>query len=673
MAAERLGDLLVASGLITAEQLDECLEAQKEEHELRRLGALVIEKGYASAGDIARTLAARLALPYVELSLVRIEPDAVAAVTEKLARRHQVFPIRLEGGCLRLAMVDPLDFHALEDVRFHTGFEVLPVVSLPEPIQDAIDEHYNVAEMVNDLLGEMPGATDDLNTHVAIEVVSKGEPSFNEQKLRQLSEALPIVRVVNLVFAEAVRENASDIHIEPGEQHLSVRTRVDGILQNRMSLPKWVQPAVTSRIKIMARLDITEKRLPQDGRLQIKIDSEPIDLRISTLPAKHGEKIVIRVLPRTTAPSFRDLGMDEDTLSTLQELVNQPQGVVLVTGPTGSGKSTTLYAALGGMKVGTLNIITLEDPIELGIDAINQVQINEKTGLTFAVGLRSVLRQDPDVIYVGEMRDEETASVALKASLTGHLVLSTLHTNTSAAAVTRLMDMGIPPYLVGSAVTAVLSQRLLRVICERCKEPITHNEGELAGLQTFLAGRRPAEGDVAVHPNAESGGSEVRSWVDSLLTFERPSSEIQLYKGKGCSECSGTGYAGRSGVFELLRVTPPIRELIYKGASEHKITKTAEQLGMKSILQQACEKLVTGETSLEEVIRVLATDRTGGIPCKGCGMQLESDFVGCPHCGLSSIQSCGSCGGRAEPSWKFCAYCRKPLDAAQANQVAGMK
>ncbi len=666
MVTERLGELLVVTGLITSEQLEECLEAQKVE--AKRLGALLVEKGYVSAGDIARTLATRLALPYVELSLVKIEPDAVAAIDEKLARRHQVFPIRIEGGSIRLAMADPLDFHALEDVRFHTGFEVLPVVSLPEPIQEAIDEHYNVAEMVNDLLGEMPGGQAELNGPVAIEVVSKGEPSFDEHKLRQLSEALPIVRVVNLIFAEAVRENASDIHLEPGEAQLLVRTRVDGILQNRMSLPKWVQAAVTSRIKIMARLDITEKRLPQDGRLQIKIDSQPIDLRISTLPAKHGEKLVIRVLQRATVPSLRELGMDAETLTRFKELVSQPQGVVLVTGPTGSGKSTTLYAALGEMKVGTLNIITLEDPVELGIDAINQVQINEKTGLTFAVGLRSVLRQDPDVIYVGEMRDEETSSVALKASLTGHLVLSTLHTNTSASAVTRLMDMGIASYLVGSAVSAVLSQRLLRMICERCKEPIVHRESELAGLQTFLAGRGTAEAD-----SASKSQKGARNWVDTLLTFERPAQEVQLFTGKGCSECSGTGYSGRVGVFELLTVTPPIRELIYRGASEHKITKTAEQLGMKSILRQACEKLVRGDTSLEEVVRVLATDRNDGIPCQGCGAELESDFVGCPHCGLSSVQSCGSCGGRAEPSWKFCAYCRKPLDLSQSNTIAGVK
>ena len=682
MVKEKLGELLVSCGLITQEQLSEALEAQKQDR--KRLGSILIERGYASEDDIARSLATRLGLPFVDLTNLEIEPESVATVDEKLARRHLVLPIRLEGRSIRLAMTDPLDLHAIEDIRFHTGYEVLPVVSLQGAIKSAINRHYDAANIVSDLIGDVPEQT------VAIEVVSKGEPRLDEQKLRRLSEALPVVRVVNLIFAEAVRESASDIHIEPGEQNVVVRTRVDGILQTRMTLPKWVQPAVTSRIKIMSRLDITEKRLPQDGRVQIRIDSEPIDLRVSTLPAKHGEKLVIRVLPRTSVPPLEDLGMDESTLGAIRELVNQPQGVVLVTGPTGSGKSTTLYAALGEMSLGTLNVITLEDPIEYGLEAINQVQISEKTGLSFAVGLRSVLRQDPDVIYVGEMRDEETASVALKASLTGHLVLSTLHTNTSVAAVTRLMDMGIPSYLVGSAVTGVLSQRLLRVICDQCKQPAEHRDSELAGLETFLS----AGADVTLSSASSSkkgSGSEanqLKAWVDTLLKFERPQAEtprrttngngagigskIQLFKGAGCKACNHTGYSGRTGVFELLRMTPPVRELVYRAASESKITKTAEQLGMKSLLHKACEKLLAGETSLEEVIRVMATEQTRGEPCKGCGVQLESDFVACPHCGLSSLQSCPSCGNRAEPTWRFCAYCRKPLSAA-VKQVARAK
>ena len=688
MVKEKLGELLVSCGLITSEQLMEALEAQKQDR--KRLGAILIERGYAGEDDIARSLATRLGLPFVDLSDMEIEPESIATVDEKLARRHLVLPIRLEGRSIRLAMTDPLDLHAIEDIRFHTGYEVLPVVGLPGAIRSAINRHYDAANIVSDLIGDVPEET------VAIEVVSKGEPRLDEQKLRRLSEALPVVRVVNLIFAEAVRESASDIHIEPGEQNVVVRTRVDGILQTRMTLPKWVQPAVTSRIKIMSRLDITEKRLPQDGRVQIRIDSEPIDLRVSTLPAKHGEKLVIRVLPRTSVPPLEDLGMDESTLTAIRELVNQPQGVMLVTGPTGSGKSTTLYAALGEMSLGTLNVITLEDPIEYGLEAINQVQISEKTGLSFAVGLRSVLRQDPDVIYVGEMRDEETASVALKASLTGHLVLSTLHTNTSVAAVTRLMDMGIPSYLVGSAVTGVLSQRLLRVICDKCKEPANHRDSELAGLETFLSAGADA---VKSARDADESGSEaaseanqLKAWVDTLLKFERPSAEsgkrgngngngngasigsqIQLYKGAGCKACNHTGYSGRTGVFELLRMTPPVRELVYRAASESKITKTAEQLGMKSLLHKACEKLLAGETSLEEVIRVMATEHARGVPCKGCGVQLESDFVACPHCGLSSLQSCPSCGNRAEPTWRFCAYCRKPLSAAVRHAVARAK
>ncbi|HSF14073.1 MAG TPA: ATPase, T2SS/T4P/T4SS family [Vicinamibacteria bacterium] len=618
---------------------------------------MVVEKGYAKEIDIARALAKKLALPFVDLSSTDIEAEAVAAVDEKLARKHQVFPIKLAEKGISLAMSDPLDMYALEDVRFHTGYEVLPVISLSKAINAAINRHYNVAETLNALIGDMPPQS------IAIEVINKGEPRLDEQKLRRLSEALPVVRVVNLILAEAIREKASDIHIEPGEKQLMVRTRVDGILQNRMTLPKWIQPAVTSRIKIISRLDIAEKRLPQDGRLQVRIDGQRVDLRISTLPAKHGEKVVVRVLPRTALPSLEKLGMDEETLSAFRELVNQPQGVVLVTGPTGSGKTTTLYAALGEMKVRTLNIVTLEDPIEFGIDAINQVQINEKAGLSFAVGLRSVLRQDPDVIYVGEMRDEETASVALKASLTGHLVLSTLHTSTASSAVARLVDMGIPPYLVGSAVTAVLSQRLLRVICEHCKVPTSYTDSELAGLKTILTRRNKADWRLALHPSVERIESgHFKAWVDKLMSVNRPARPLQLYEGEGCSECSGTGYSGRTGVFELLRVTSSVRELIYHKASEDKIVKAAENFGMRSLLHKACDLLIAGETSLEEVVRVMATERTNELICKRCGAELESDFVGCPYCGLSSLRSCRSCGHRIEPEWKFCAYCRQPLE-----------
>ncbi len=660
---QKLGEVLVNCDLITPIQLQECLQSQNGSR--KRLGTIVVEKGYAKEIDIARVLASKLSLPFVELDSVEIDADAVTAVHEKLARKHQVFPIRIEGKGLRLAMADPLDIVAAEDIRFHSGYEVHPVVCLPQSIDTAINTHYNVAETLQNLIGDLPKDT------VAVEVLSGVEQTPDENKLRRISEALPVVRIVNLLLAEAVRNKASDVHIEPAETQVLVRTRVDGILRARFALPKWVQAAVTSRIKIMALLDIAEKRLPQDGRVQLRIDGEHVDLRLSTIPTRHGEKLVIRVLQRESVPTLDKIGMCDDSLSQFRDLVNQPQGVILVTGPTGSGKTTTLYAALGQMKLRTLNIITLEDPIEYGIDDINQVQINEKAGLSFPVGLRSVLRQDPDVIYVGEMRDEVTASVALKASLTGHLVLSTLHTSTAASAVTRLVDMGIPPYLVGSALTAVLSQRLLRVVCEHCKAPHTPRKSDLAGLEMAImqaGGSRTRQLKIVTNRERE-GSNPLRAWVESLLTFNRSADGPTFYRGEGCSQCSRTGYSGRTGVFELLRITPHIRELIYAGAPESQITRAAERAGTKSLLQQACAKLVAGETTIEEVIRVVATESGAKMLCRGCGSELETDYVSCPHCGLSSLPSCPSCGRRCETSWKFCAYCCKPLQAQAVNSA----
>jgi type IV pilus assembly protein PilB len=645
--------------LITSEQLETCLKIQKTEH--KRLGSILVEQGYASELDVALSLATKLAIPYVDLTTTEIDPEAVSLVNEKLARRYQVFPFQLVDRTLTLAMSDPLDINAIEDVRFHTDMQVVPAVCLPRSIEKAISEHYHVSDKLQNLLGEIPES-------ISVQVLSRQANRTDEKKLRRLAEALPVVRIVNLIFAEAVRSNASDIHLEPAENVVVVRTRINGLLKRRMTLPKWVQGAVVSRIKIMSQLDIAEKRLPQDGRLQLRIDKKDVDLRVSTLPAKHGEKVVIRVLHRTAVPSLTEIGLHRREIGAFREFANLPQGMVLVTGPTGSGKSTSLYAVLSEMKRGTLNIITLEDPIEYEVDGVSQVQISEKSGLSFAVGLRSVLRQDPDVILVGEMRDEETASVALKASLTGHLVFSTIHSNDSVSAVTRLNNMGIPPYLIGSALTAVVAQRLVRTICPHCMESYVPDAEELAGLDTAIAAalnvQEESAGPAVVPLTEEDRG--LKQWVESLLDFppQGASKQFTLYHGRGCGSCSGTGYAGRTGVFELLRVTPSVRELIFRGASEDKIRKAAEDAGMESLLQGACRKLLSGLTTVEEVIRVMATDSGDRIPCAGCKTPLETDFAACPRCGLASRPSCSSCGRRCEAEWKFCPYCRKPMQSA---------
>ncbi len=615
--SKKLGEILIESGLITEEQLARSIEEQKKRH--KRLGETLIELGFATEEDIARTLSVQLGIPYVDLSTAVVEPEAIEKVPEKIAKKHMAIPVSIDNKVLTVVMADPLNFEAIKDIEFVSGMNVRPAVSTQTQIQNAIQRYYHLSEPLQEVLEKM--------SHGFVELVPETVEMVQDIELEEAirkGKSPPIIRMVNNIIYHAIKNRASDIHIEPREKSVVIRERVDGLLREVLQLPKWVQGAVTSRIKIMARMDIAEKRIPQDGRIKIRVEGREIDLRVSTLPIQYGEDIVIRVLDSARAiMRIEELGLKDADLKRLKSLIEVPQGVVLVTGPTGSGKSSTLYAMINHIKKEAINIITLEDPIEYELKGVNQVAINEKTGLTFAYTLRSVLRQDPDVIMVGEMRDVETARIAIQASLTGHLVLSTLHTNTAVSAITRLKDLGIESYLIASSLNGVVAQRLVRKLCNACKEAYVPTKEDLLKLG---------------------------------ITFS-PEKSVYFYRAKGCNACDKTGYKGRIGVFEVLVCNSFIKELITGDAPEEAILKAAVDSGMKYMVEDGIEKIKDGITSVDELLRVLYV-KEEIIFCKGCARPLKSDFVTCPYCGYSVVSRCPSCGRHRESEWKFCPYCR---------------
>ncbi len=622
---KKLGEILVESGLITKGQLERAIEEQKRRR--KRLGETLIELGYTTEEDIARTLSVQLGIPYIDLTTAVVEPEAIEKIPERIAKKHMVLPMSVDKNVLTLVMADPLNFEAIKDIEFMSGMSVKPAVSTQTQIQNAIQRYYHLSEPLQEVLEKM--------SHGFVEVVPESVEMVQDLELEEAirkGKSPPIIRMVNNIIFHAIKSRASDIHIEPREKTVVVRERVDGLLREVFQLPKWVHGAITSRIKIMARMDIAEKRIPQDGRIKIRIENRDIDLRVSTLPIQYGEDIVIRVLDSSRAIiKIEELGLRPEDLRRLRSLIEVPQGVVLVTGPTGSGKTSTLYAMINHIKKEVINIITLEDPIEYELKGINQVAINEKTGLTFAYTLRSVLRQDPDVIMVGEMRDAETAKIAIQASLTGHLVLSTLHTNTAVAAITRLKNLGIEPYLIASSLNGIIAQRLVRRLCPRCKEPYVPSKEDLLKLG---------------------------------ITSE-PTTEIKFYRAHGCTECNRTGYKGRIGVFEILVCNGFIKELITSDAPEEAILKAAVEGGMRYMVEDGIEKVKAGITSVDELMRVLYV-KEEVIICKGCARPLKSDFITCPYCGYSIVSRCPSCGRHRESEWRFCPYCRTNFEPAES-------
>lgn len=551
-AKMRLGDILVKSGVLTNEQLEQALILQKKEH--KKLGELLIDEKILTEEQILGVLEYQLGIPYIDLNRYIVDRKVPKMVPELLAKKHNLIAINMEKGKLVVAMSDPLDIIAIDDARISTGMELELVISSKNDIKKAINEYYDSTELAEKAVEEFK-----LQTSVQ-------DIAVEELEDEDVTNA-PIVILVNTIINQAVRSRASDIHIEPFEKIVRIRYRIDGELKEVMSPAKSTHSALATRIKIMGKMDISEKRIPQDGRVETIIENRAIDMRISVLPTVYGEKIVIRLLDRNAIiVSKEELGFTKHNLELFDKIIKAPEGIILLTGPTGSGKTTTLYTILKELNQINKNIITVEDPVEYRLNGVNQVQVNTKAGLTFASGLRSILRQDPDIVMVGEIRDAETAQIATRAAITGHLVLSTLHTNDTASTISRLIDMGIESYMVSSSVVGIIAQRLVKRICPKCKEAYEASSEELGFLHR-----------------------------DEKTT---------LYKGKGCNACSGTGYSGRIAIHEVMVMDREIRNMIDKGNSIDEIKDKAISKGL-STLNESCKELVlSGITTMEQLIKI---------------------------------------------------------------------
>lgn len=546
----RLSANLISEGLVTSEQLSEAKRVQSETGQT--LGKTLVSLNYLSEEELIAFVAKELDIPHMDLSGYVFEPEVIDLIPEATARKYRLVPMFRIEDTLTVAMADPLDIFALDDIKLQVGLEIIPALASEEDILKAINQYYGGARSIAETIEEIEEPS----------LVTTTDEGTEDQDLEKVTEKPTIVRLVNQLILEATRDRASDIHLEPRENEMSARYRIDGTLHEVSSIPKNLQLPVISRVKIMADLDITERRIPQDGRIQLKLKEKEIELRVSTFPTIFGEKIVMRILDKSAVLFDLDaLGFSSDNLKKFKTLISEPNGLILVTGPTGSGKSATLYAALTAISSAEKNIVTLEDPVEHTVNRANQAGINPKGGLTFATGLRSILRQDPDIIMVGEMRDIETCKLAIRAALTGHLVFSTLHTMDAAGSLTRILDMGIEPFLISSSVIGVLAQRLVRIICPNCKEEYIP-----------------------------------RGWPQKK--------DIRLYRGRGCQECRNTGYKGRTGLFEIIVINDHIRELIMKKAHANLIKKVAEKDGTLSLREDGIKKAEAGITTIEEVLRV---------------------------------------------------------------------
>ncbi len=571
--------MLVASGLITAAQLGEVLELQRTSG--GKLGQLLVHKKFIAERKLLEFLSKQFGIEFVDLSAAEIKPEVLKIIPENIARRYGLVAVEKTENKLKVAMEDPLNIVVLDDLKMMTGFDIKPVFGAESDINAAIDKNYGTKtakEALDDILLKTANGTTEVSLVEEDENKGGGEDITT---LDAAGEAAPIVKMVNLIISSAIKAHASDIHIEPTYKETKVRFRIDGVLHAQPSPPKKFHNALVSRLKIMSQLDISERRVPQDGRTKLKIEDKEIDLRISILPCGPGEKVVMRILDSSGLKlRLEDLGMEPENHAIFAKCIKAPHGINLITGPTGSGKSTTLYSALATLNEPDVNIVTIEDPIEYQLEGINQVGVNADVGLTFASGLRSFLRQDPDVIMVGEIRDFETMSIAINAAMTGHLVFSTLHTNDAPGAITRIGMMGVEPFLTSSTLLMVVAQRLVRGICKNCKEPYEVTPDLLVSLGV---------------PKA-------------LLDNNIKNGKITLFRGRGCETCSQTGYKGRMGIHEILEINDQIRQLIIAKADASKIGEVAHKNGMITLRESALRKLFIGKTTVEEVIRVTGSD-----------------------------------------------------------------
>ncbi len=564
--AAKIGQLLVNGNIITEEQLGKALDLQKKEG--GRVGSNLIKLGFLTEEQLVEFLSKQYGVPSIDLNPEETDTSIIKFIPYDVAQKYQIFPVSKNGATLTLAMTDPSNVFAIDDVKFMTGYEVQPVVASDSAIKEAISRHYEQSDALQTVV-------DSIDMDDSLDLIQEEDDDIDENALKDAVEEAPVVKLVNLILSEAIVRGASDIHVEPYEKTFRIRYRIDGVLYDIMQPPVRLKAALTSRIKIMSELDIAERRLPQDGRIKLKVRNKPIDLRVSTLPTLFGEKIVMRILDKSNLNlDMTKLGFEDQALIDFEAAIKSPFGMVLVTGPTGSGKTTTLYSALSTVNDVDVNIMTAEDPVEYNLNGINQVYVREDIGLTFSAALRSFLRQDPDIVMVGEIRDFDTAEIAVKAALTGHLVLSTLHTNDAPSTISRLLNMGIEPFLVSASLVLIVAQRLCRVVCEQCKE-----EDQIPEDALLKIGFSP----------------------DEVGTFK-------CYKGKGCPACSGTGYKGRKALYEVMPAKDELKEMVIKGATAADLKKAAIRLGMKSLRMSGLTKVKDGVTSIEEILRVTMAD-----------------------------------------------------------------
>lgn len=626
---KRLGDFLVENGLLEAQDLIKALEEQPRSG--KKLGEVLVDSNLVTEGQLAQTLAIQLGYKVFELLSVAIDPEVILLIPEHLARRHQVIPIKLEDRSLTVAMADPLDYECIRDLSFYSGYGILPVLATRREIMEVIDQQYKQFKpdhAVDDIVKE---SAKDFDVAL-LQVIPEIPTSHDETRsLQETSRLAPIIRLANIILSKAIRYRASDIHIEPMQNDFRIRYRIDGLLREEMRLPRWVQGALVSRIKILAKLDIAERRQPQDGAVRIKAENREIDLRISILPVQHGEKVVIRVLDQSKVMvTLENIGFTPRELAQVDSLTRRRKGIILVTGPTGSGKTTTLYAMINRLKSETTNVMTVEDPIEYTIEGISQIQVNPEIGLTFAKCLRAILRQDPNVILIGEIRDAETAEIAFRAAMTGHVVLSTLHTNDAPSAISRLIDIGIPSYLVASQLVGVIAQRLVRCLCPKCKESIPIPLEDLILLK--------------IPPQTAEG--------------------INFFQAKGCAHCHQTGYQGRTGIFEIMELIPALREIITKGAPDQEFRSAALAMGIIGLRGAGLQKVKDGLSSISELARVIEVEEPLQTFCQKCAKPITIDFLACPHCATLVSHRCQFCGRSLQPDWVVCPYCRRKIGYA---------
>ncbi len=560
----QIGEMLLRESLITREQLDKALKEQKQGG--TRIGFSLVSSGAISETELTRLLSRQYRVPAVDLSEVEVDEKILQLVPADFAGKHLLLPLRRVGRTLTVAMVNPTDLSVVDDLKFITRFDVDAVVAGEYSLRMAIDRYY---EVTNDRLGDLLEELEEQD----VELVEEEEEVYSTMQLQAQVEEAPVVRLINGFLTDAVRRGASDIHIEPYEKELRVRYRIDGVLQEIMKPPIRMRAALISRVKILADLNIAERRVPQDGRIKIKIGRKVIDFRVSTLPTLFGEKIVLRILDKGNLTlDLEKFGMEQKAETDFLDAISKPYGMVLVTGPTGSGKTTTLYSALSRINTDEVNIMTAEDPVEYNLHGINQVQVRTEIGMTFAAALRAFLRQDPNIIMVGEIRDLETGGIAVKASLTGHLVLSTLHTNDAASTITRMIDMGLEPFNVASALNCITAQRLVRRICSNCRAEATYTP------EILRAARIP----------------------------EEQAASMTFFRGEGCDACNGSGYSGRQGLYEVMRMTPDLRRMILQGESTDELNRTAVEQGMITLRGDGLVKVRKGITTLDEIIKETA-------------------------------------------------------------------